>query len=145
MKKRGRFAVHIEQTKWRAPDDVPAAGRFSWIDSGLRPADRDRARRNFLAGSGAAGRGQLGRQPAQIGKARGETNAGHAIARAGMTVDDFVVRQAGVLRDLSQIGSEWVFVTDRNFDDRSRSGRKSLPLRSVLNRIFDSGLERLED
>src|SRR3954469_19141457 len=136
LKECGRIAIDVEQTQRCASNDVPTAGRFSWIDSRLRSTDRHGTRRNFLPRRRAPRRGELRWQSAEIRKARGETDTAHAIARSAMPANNLVAREPGVSRDLVEIGSELALVTHRNFDDGLPSGARARRLQIVVQRTL---------
>ena len=49
-----------------------------------------------------------------------------------------------MLGNLSQIGSEFVFVTDRNFDNRLARGTRGCRLQGGLQRVLDGRFEFIE-
>ncbi|MEY2560190.1 MAG: hypothetical protein QOG51_605 [Verrucomicrobiota bacterium] len=61
-----------------------------------------------------------------------------------MTPNDFLLREPGVLRDVSQIWSELVFVTDRNLDRGHSTGAMARRLQRRMQSVLDLRFEFLE-
>src|SRR5205807_6970350 len=82
-------------------------------------------------------------QATQEWKTGSKSDAVDAITRARMAAHNFVLRKSGVARDLSEIGSEFALVANRNFAG-GRFAFRSLISRSTLQDVLYSQSERVE-
>src|SRR5437588_10282524 len=98
-----RTFLRIEQTQWRAANDIPAAGRFYWINSSLLSTDCDRADGNFLPRCCAARGRQFFWHPTQERKARCEPDAADSIFSRAVEINNRLCTYARVMRNFIQI------------------------------------------
>src|SRR5437588_355601 len=116
--KHRRIFFRIEQLQRRAADYVPATGRFDWIDSGLRSADRDRTSRNFFARNISPRCRNFARQTAKKWETGREPDAMNAIIGSAVKIDNFFPMHARMLCDFIEVERELLFVANWNFYKR---------------------------
>src|SRR5215469_10122016 len=117
-----RIFDRIEKLQRSAANEIPPARRTQRINSRLRTADANRARRNFFSRHVATRRRQNLRQACQKCKTRNEPNAGHSVIVSAVKLDDFTLGKLCVFSYTSQIASKFGVITDRNFGE-TRSPR----------------------
>src|SRR5690606_16622554 len=99
-----------------APDQLPAARKFAWIDAGLRAADRDRAGGYANARLGAARDVQGRIETEQVGEPGREAEHRDPVIACRMACDELVGSEAGVLRGGGEIGAVRAAVADFDID-----------------------------
>ena len=135
----------VDKDQRRPADDVPSAGPFQWIDAGLPAGQADAAgldsnpRRRQSRDAV-----QLGRQIAQVRKARTKADRVDSVLRRGVGMDHIIGRQTRVFRDTRQV--EVHFITARQlvpprFDRRHVDGVKLIERGCHGSQRRDAGVE----
>ena len=81
-------ARDVEDLEWGSPDEIPPAGRFHGIDTGLLPADADGSCGNGRARRRAPRRRNAIRQSAEVGEAGHESDHVDEVVAFGVNAND---------------------------------------------------------
>src|SRR5438270_14050651 len=109
-----------EKTQRCAANHIPSAGRGVRVNTGLVAPNSNRPSRNFLSRHWPPRRGQLAREPAQVGKARREPQTAYPIVGIRMSLNHFLGGKPDMIRHLVKIESEFLVITDWYLDSAGR-------------------------
>ena len=129
---RRRSGRKVEQLQVGAADQPPASGRCQWINSGLRPADRDASHRHVFARSRQPWSGQFGRQAAQVGKAGRKADEVDHVLRRRVQFHNARFGESGVPGHVRQVRAKLAAIADGDLQVPRFGGRLPLISRHPL-------------